>query len=215
MLPHEFLDELKDQNNIRSDSDLSDFLNISPGRVSQLRSMRHDLNAKQACNLLSSAIDSALENAIRPIVEMYPIERTASKHDMKWELLPTKNNDRNNAIRKYLERTQGIYILYDSLRCAIYTGKTVERNIWSEMTNAFNRERSHHKSFIINHPTTGSKFSPARDQPRQPVERVVYLYDTALYFSAYEIAPSLISKLEALLVRAFCNSLSNKKMEKF
>jgi hypothetical protein len=215
MLPREYLDELKKQHDLESDTDLADFLNISSGRISQLRSKRKNLNAKQACNLLGSAIDSALENAIQPIVEMYPIQRTASRHDMKWELLPTKNNARNSAIRKYLEDTQGIYILYDSLRCAIYIGRTVDQNIWSEMTSAFNRDRSHHTSFIVNHPTTGAKFVPSLKKPRQPVESVVYLYDTALYFSAYEVVPSLIPKLEALLVRVFCNSLSNKKMEKF
>ena len=71
-----------------------------------------------------------------------------------------------------------------------------------------------HRSFIVPHPTTGASFEPAREKIRQPAKRVVFLHDTASFFSAYRVESGLISKLEALLVRVFCNTLTNKKMEK-
>ncbi|MGC9129250.1 MAG: hypothetical protein ACP5GA_11060, partial [Acidithiobacillus sp.] len=94
-------------------------------------------------------------------------------------------------------------------------GKTESQNIWKEMTNAFNRERSNHQVFLVNHPSTGESFLPAHENLLQPKKQTVRLYQTAVFFSAYEISQPLIPKLEALLVRAFCNTLSNKKMEKF
>jgi hypothetical protein len=163
-----------------------------------------------------NAKSSAFIDAIRPIVEMYPIERVPSKQNAKWEILPTgQSHAKNQALRKCLESSKGIYLLYDSQGCAIYAGKTERQNIWKEMTSAFNRERTSHQAFFVSHPTTGQTFSPAWETQRQPRKRLVYLYDTAHYFSAYEVAPGLIPKLEALVVRAFCNSLSNKKMETF
>ncbi|HEX5339104.1 MAG TPA: hypothetical protein VFW53_11765, partial [Gallionella sp.] len=116
---------------------------------------------------------------------------------------------------QYLESAKGIYVFFDSIGNAIYVGKTERQNIWKEMTSAFNRERSNHQTFVVAHPTTGTSFSPAWESPKQPKKRVAYLYNTASYFSAYEVVPGLTPKLEALLVRVFCNSLSNKKMEKF
>jgi hypothetical protein len=83
------------------------------------------------------------------------------------------------------------------------------------MNLAFNRERSQHKAFFIQHPTNGTSFEPAWKANRQPKETIVYLHDTAHYFSAYETAQELIPSIEALLVRGFSNTLSNKKMEKF
>ena len=106
-------------------------------------------------------------------------------------------------------------MLYDSQGCAIYAGKTETQGIWKEMTSAFNRERSNHQAFFVSHPTTGKTFFTASERPKQPKKRVVHLHDTAHFFSAYKVVPELISKLEALVVRAFCNSLSNKKMERF
>lgn len=220
MYPSALFDELVKNHDLKSDSELARLIGLTPGRISQMRAGKRNLTARQVASYIRKAEDRgrrlALSNPILPIVEMYPIEAKSSKQDAKWELLPTgKGFPRNQSLREHLEKTQGIYLLYDSQGSAIYTGKTEKQSIWKEMTSAFNRERSNHKAFFVSHPTTGSSFSPAWKKPKQPTQRVVYLYDTAHYFSAYEVVPELIHTLEALVVRAFCNSLSNKKMEKF
>jgi hypothetical protein len=220
MHPAELFDELKQRNDLRSDSALARLIGLTPARISQMRSRKHDLTVRQLAGYIRNAEERgrrlAFSDPIRPIVEMYPIEAILSKQEAKWEPLPTgKKNPRNQALRECLEAAQGLYMLYDSQGCAIYAGKTERLGIWKEMTNAFNRERSNHQAFLVHHPTTGSSFSPAWKSPRQPQKRIVYLHDTAHYFSAYEVVPALIPNLEALVIRAFCNSLSNKKMEKF
>jgi hypothetical protein len=185
-----------------------------------LRSGTNLLTARQVTSFLLKAAENATKaafvDAIRPSVEMYRIEVVSSKQDAKWELLPTGKGDmRNQALRKHLESIRGVYFFFDSQGRAIYAGKTEKQNIWKEMTHAFNRERSNHQAFFVTHPTTGQSFAPAWEKPRQPRKQQVYLHDTAYYFSAYEVTGSLIPKLEAFIVRAFCNTLSNKKMETF
>jgi hypothetical protein len=220
MHPSELFDELKQRNFLGSDADLAKLIGLTSARISQMRSRNINLSVRQLASYIKKAEDRgrrlALVDPIRPVVEMYPINAVSSKQVAKWELLPTgKANPKNQAIRKLLESSQGLYLLYDSQGRAIYAGKTEKQNIWKEMTSAFNRERSNHQAFFVAHPTNGSTFSPAWETPRHPQKKVVYLYDTAHYFSAYEVVPELIPKLEALVVRAFCNSLSNKKMERF
>ena len=217
---NELFDELKSQHGFKADSDLAKLIGLTPGRISQMRKREHTITLRQVVSYLSKAEDRgrrlAIENIIRPIVEMYPIVATSSKHDKKKEVLPTpKSNTRNVQIRSFLSKAQGIYILYDSLGCAIYVGKTETQGIWKELNNAFNRERSNHQAVFVSHPTTGTRFKPTWEAPRQPKNKQVFLFDTAHYFSAYEVTTEVIGDLEALLVRAFANNLSNKKMEKF
>lgn len=220
MHPSELFDELKHRHDLKSDSDVARLLGLTPARVSQMRMRKGNVSARQIASYLEKAHThghrEAMDQPILPIVEMYPIEAVLSKQEKKWEPLPTgKSHPRNRAIRDHLEAAAGIYALFDSLGCPIYVGKTEKQNLWKEMTNAFNRERSNHQTFAVSHPTTGTTFSPAWKSPRQPVKRTAYLYNTASFFSAYEVTPALAPRLEALLVRVFCNTLSNKKMEKF
>lgn len=220
MHPSDLFDELKHRHDLKSDSDVARLIGLTPARVSQMRVRKVQISARQIASYLEKAHANghreAMEYPIAPIVEMYPVAAVLSKQEKKWEPLPTgKSNIRNREIRKHLEEAAGIYVLFDSLGCPIYVGKTERQNLWKEMTNAFNRERSNHQTFIVPHPTTGVSFTPAWESPRQPVKRTAFLYNTAYFFSAYEVSPALIPQLEALLVRIFCNTLSNKKMEKF
>ena len=220
MHPSSLFDEIKKRHDLGSDSEVARLLGLTPARINQMRHGKRNLSARQIASYIEKARaighKHALEEPISPIIEMFPIHAVLSKQEAKWEPLPTGNgNPRNQAIREHLEQAAGLYILFDSLGCAIYAGKTESQNIWKEMTNAFNRRRSNHQTFIVSHPTTGVSFTPAWKQPRQPVKRIAYLYNTASFFSAYKVEPALIPKLEALLVRVFCNTLSNKKMEKF
>ena len=220
MYAHALFDDLKAAHDYNSDSDLARLIGLTPGRISQMRMREHVLTTRQVVSYLAKAEERgkkmALESIVKPIVEMYPIDATPSKQDRFWEVLPTRKTDiRNVQIRAFLAKAQGIYILYDSLGCAIYVGKTLTQGIWKELNNAFNRERSNHQAVFVSHPTTGTTFKPTWESPRQPKSKQVYLYDTAHYFSAYDVTAAAIGDLEALLVRAFANNLSNKKMEKF
>ena len=204
-----------------SDTQIAAILGLTPGRISQLRKGREEIAPRTVAKSLRSLRDragkEALSDAIKPIVEFYPIESTESKQDKRWELLPTAmpHYPRQRALRNVLEAEKGIYFFYNSEGEAIYTGKTVKQSLWKELNDVFNRERASHQAFFVNHPTTGTGFVPAWKAIRQPRKQTIYLCDVAHYFSAYRVAIPLISSLEAMVVRAMCNDLSNKKMEKF
>ena len=107
------------------------------------------------------------------------------------------------------------YIFYDSQGRALYVGRTEKQHLWGEMRNAFNRSREIQKIRTVNHPTRNQPFRTSEEKARQIVERQVKLYDLAHYFSAYEVAESMIPELEAMLVRGFANDLLNQRMERF
>ena len=220
MRPSELFDKLMQRHKFKSDTQVAGLLGLTPPRISQMRERKSNLSALQIASYIDKAhalgYEQALLAPIVPVVEMHPVDAVLSRQEAKWEPLPTgKAHPRNRAIREKLEHAAGLYILFDSLGCAIYAGKTERQNIWKEMTSAFNRERSNHQTFIVPHPTNGTAFSLDAEKRRQPKKRIAYLYNTASFFSAYEVIPELIPTLEALLVRVFCNTLSNKKMEKF
>ena len=220
MHPNDLFDELKKNHGLTSNVEIGGLLGLTPSRISQMSSSDRDLTARQVASYLSKAesygAKQAFRGAIRPIVEMYEVSVTASKQDAKQEIIPTDNgNQFNKDLRKILEGVKGIYIFYDSLGCPIYVGKTERQNLWREMNNAFNRHRTSLQAFMVDRPKKGEIFQPAWEKPKQLKKKVVTLHATASYFSAYEVQDSLISTLEAMLVRSFCNSLSNKKMENF
>lgn len=194
MHPSELFNQLKRHHGLKSDSDIARLIGLTPSRISQMSLRDHPLTARQITSYIAKAEERgkllAYNEPIRPIVEMYPVERVLSRQDRKWELLPTRKQDsRNQAIREHLENSKGIYLLYDSQGCAIYAGKTEKQNIWKEMTSAFNRERSNHQKFIVVHPKNGKTFSPAWKTPRQPQKRLAYLHNTASFFPLTKLCP--------------------------
>lgn len=221
MKPRELLNTLKRKFNVDTDVAIGKIIGLTGGRLSQWRSSRRQLTTRQVASLIKRTSElaekRAVKSAIRPIVELYPIERTSSPQDAKWEIIPSDKteNPRQNKLRAYLENSKGIYFFYDSGGKIIYTGKTEKQTLWKEMKSAFNRERQAHTVFKVKHPTTGASFKPAWKKLRQPRIRVVYLHDTAQYFSVYEVSSELIGNLEAMIIRAVCNDVSNIKMEKF
>lgn len=220
MHPVHLFDELMIKYGVSTDADIASILSLTPGHVSQLRKSEKELTARQIVSFMQKVGKytraDAFADSIKPVVEMYKIAKESSAQGKKWEVLLTgEGSVRSNAIRKHLELVQGIYAFFDSQGIAIYVGKTVKRNLWAEMKDAYNRERSNHKIVVVSHPTTGDSFVPAWQKKRAPTIKQAYLYDTASYFSAYEVAPELIPKLEAFATRVFCNTLSNKKMENF
>jgi hypothetical protein len=84
------------------------------------------------------------------------------------------------------------------------------------MNLAFNRERGDVQSIKrVGHPSSRVAYKKTEDGKRKIEKLTVVLHEIASYVSAYEIPTDLISKLEALIVRAFANDLLNVRMEKF
>lgn len=212
------LEKLKKKFGLNSDKELAEKSGITPNTISQWKTKPHGLNETMIANLICKAVDRggdiALQNGIMPIVEFYPIEHTQNR--VKWEVLPTDKTDNpyEHQMRTILKESEGIYLFYNSAGKVLYAGKTVSQNIWKEMNDAFNRKRKAQTAFFVNHTGRGD-FIPAHEKQKKLVEKKVYLHDIAYYFSAYKVHPALISNLEAFLIRAFPNDLSNKRMEPF
>lgn len=151
-------------------------------------------------------------HAIRPIIELYPLQPTPSRHGIKRELLDGSKG-RTKLIREELRKAHGIYVFYNSQGRAIYIGKAYRRRLWTELKSAFNRNRETQTVWKVKHPTTGNGFRPAYDKKRRIRRRKVFLHEIAAYVSVYEIGDRLINNLEALLMRAFPNELTNARME--
>jgi hypothetical protein len=83
------------------------------------------------------------------------------------------------------------------------------------MTLAFNGGRKGQLLWRANHPEIGQDFEPAHQRQRPIRKCNVYLCDIAFYFSAYKVDASLINNVEALMIRAFANELTNVRIETF
>jgi hypothetical protein len=118
-------------------------------------------------------------------------------------------------LRKELESKHGIYVFHDSRGRAIYAGKAQKLSLWTEINNAFNRDRREVQSIKrVAHPQNKVQYKGHKEKARQIVRMNVPLHDIAAYFSAYAVPEPLIGKFEALIVRAFANDLLNVRMEK-
>ena len=151
-------------------------------------------------------------HAIRAVIEFYPLQPTASRQGARWEILDA-SEPRTKLIRAELRSAHGIYIFYNSQYRAIYLGKANRRTLWGELKSSFNRNRKAQTVWRVRHPRTGENFRAAYDQRRRIRRRKVFLHEIAVYVSAYEVGDGLIDNLEALLMRAFPNELTNARME--
>ncbi len=220
MKPENLIDALKKKFKISTDKALINRLGITAATLSSWRKGNSNISASKLANFIHRTVSKCEKKArlysIRPIVEYYPIEAGESQRRAKWELFDTKNkkNKRENKIKEYLKKSNGIYIFYDSQCKALYVGKAEKQDLWQEMNNAFNRDRETQKLKTVNHPTIGQSFSVAYEQPRQITNTYFLLHDLACYFSAYEVEKDLINNMEAILVRSFANTILNARMEK-
>lgn len=151
-------------------------------------------------------------HAIRPIVEFYPLTRTATNQNIRWNILDRKA-PRMKQIQLELRTAHGVYVFYNSQCKAIYVGKANKLNLWRELKNAFNRKRDAQIIWNVKHPRTGKTFKPAYVKKRSIKKRQVYLHEIASFISVYEVGDKLIDNLEAMLIRTFPNELSNAKMQ--
>ena len=160
MKPKELLEALQNVMGLSTDSAIARLIGLTSGRVSQWRSSKRGLSARQVANLVKRVASSAgteqLENAIRPIVELYPVDCVASKQDARWLILPTdkRKYPRQYKLRKHLEKAKGIYFFYNSEGEVVYVGQTQKRSLWKRMNETFNREAQSHQAYVVRHPST-------------------------------------------------------------
>jgi hypothetical protein len=188
------------------------------------RGKRNVLTNRQIANLViavrKNAEKDVLRRAIIPVVEFFQqLEATRSRGGARWEIFSAVAGDGHPypyllGLRDELEKHSGVYIFYDSSGRAIYVGKAASRNLWDELNNAFNRATGDVQSiYRVKHPKRNYQFKNNTEKVRQIQKRSVPIYELAKYLSAYAIPKELISKFEALLVRAFANDLLNVRME--
>jgi hypothetical protein len=114
------------------------------------------------------------DHAIRPLIEFYPLARTASRRGIKWRILDV-SSPRMKRIHDELRAAHGLYIFYNSQCRAIYLGKAYQRSLWTEINSAFNRRRATQRVWKVRHPGRGDSFTPAYRQKRRIKKRQVYL----------------------------------------
>ena len=174
------------------------------------------LSHTEILNLVKDSVDAAVKRQreeifktlIDPITEYFPIDKGKPIGSKKnhYEIQLGGQEDERPDLRDRLERSKGIYIFYDSSARAIYVGQTKSNTLWKEIQLAFNRDPAQHQNiYRIDH--NGPKTQ------RGLSEKKVWFNEMARYFSAYNIHRDIIPTFEALFIRAFANSLMNKKME--
>lgn len=183
------------------------------------------LTARQIAGMVKAAVEvtsaDTYRNAVRPLVEFFPLAKCASRHGAKYELFSLKSVKGKthrylDGLKSELAKHHGVYVFFDSRGQAIYAGKARKLTLWSEITGAFNRDRgSVQKIRRVNHPSRNQTYRTADEKSRQIREFEVPLYELAAYFSAYAVADPLIDDVESLLLRSFANDVLNKRMERF
>ena len=218
-----FVDFLREKQSARfkNNNDVAQYLGTKAAQLSNWRTKGRDITNREIAGMFErsrkAAVEEAQRTAIMPVAEFYPIERTRSPREAKWQLFASADNAPlpERGLRDALDTAQGVYVFYDTRGRALYVGKTKKLTLWKEMNSAFNRDRGRQELFRVQHPTRNQEFVSATDYPRRIRQVSVALADIAAYFSAYEVAPSMIDVIETLLIRAFANDLLNTKMETF
>lgn len=88
-------------------------------------------------------------------------------------------------------------------------------NFWYEIKGAYNQQRLRQTVRKVDHGSSRGGFQPAYSRPRTIRDHQFYLYDVASFLSVYEVGDALIDNIEALLMRAFPNEITNARMERF
>ena len=213
--------KLKEKAGLKSDAALAKFLGINQPSligwkskgVSELQLANAFMSVKkQALTLQAEAIKKAHAESIRPIIEMYPIQKDGVEQ-AKPAVFAAKGKYRKGLYEALVAETSGVFVFYDTRGRALYTGQT-KSNLWNEMNLAFRRQRKGQDIMLVTHPVTEKEFVPANEKVRQPHDHNLHLYQLAAYFSAYAVLEDVVDAVEGLLIRAFPNDTFNTKMEK-
>jgi len=206
-----------------TDRQIADHLGITLQALRNWRE-RKEVTTRQMVGLLfrteGRAVKRAQQEAIRPIVEFLKLTPSDSRSGAKTEIFSVRGDDGKEhpylcGLRGELESHHGIYIFHDSRGRALYVGKARQTNLWQEIKNAYNRDRSVQKILRVKHPERRQQFRTSDEKRRQIQPQTVPLHDLAAYLSAYRVSDELIGELESLLVRSFANDLLNVRMENF
>lgn len=220
MRAKELIDALNRKFKTKNLNQLAPILGMTYQALYNWKNSTENLTPLRIANAVHKARNAAIKDAqrktIRPIVEFFRIDAAESRHGAKYEIIATADgHPLPKGLRDELSKSKGIYIFYDSRGHALYVGKAKKQYLWSEMNNAFNRERETQKIMLVSHPERRQLFQPANKQERRITRTSIFLYDLAHYFSAYEVDDGMINDMEAFLVRGFANNLLNKNMERF
>jgi len=204
-----FLKILKEKLLITNDQDLADMIGTTFQTLKSYRN-KEAITEIQMANLIIKAMNrkqiDSFQGAIKEIVEFHPINFTEARNGKDWKFIcPDKDEypEEYELKQKLNSCSEGIYLFYNSEGKVIYAGKT-HSNLWKEMNNAFNRYRSSQKMYRVNH----------KRKNKDLKEESVKLHDIAHYFSVYETHELLTHDLEAFIIRAMPNNLTNIRMEK-
>lgn len=216
--------QLQKQLGAKSLNALAANLGITPQAIQNWKG-RRVVTPRQIAGIVKTAHKvekkSLQSNAVRPLVEFFPIARDESKQGVKFVLFSINDNKGHEhpylaGLQEELERVHGVYVFFDSRGQAIYAGKARKQSLWKEMNGAYNRDRgSIQKIKRVSHPSRKQRYRTSMEKARQIRDYAVPLHELASYFSAYEITDGLIEEIESLLVRSFANDLLNKRMERF
>lgn len=206
-----------------ADSVLAEELGVTQPALQGYRGK--EITPKQVANLIEKsgkkAADDLANSSIVPVVEFLELDPCETKQGKSWQIFSSRTDDGSehpywSGLRKELENTHGVYVFHDSRGRAIYAGKAHRLSLWTELNNAFNRNRKEVQSIKrVTHPSSKTQFRTSAEVQRKIVREEVPLSDIASYVSAYSVPPALIGKLEALIVRSFANDLLNVRMENF
>ncbi|MBS1685873.1 MAG: hypothetical protein JSS76_14080 [Bacteroidetes bacterium] len=200
----DFIQKLKAKHGTTTDIEVAALLGVTPAALPGWK--KKDITIRMVVDIIEKAKKSHADNLLVPIVEFYPLCKTQSLQKTKFEIVDQKG--KGKPIREELISLKGIYIFYDSMGKAIYSGKAKDQSLWAEMNNAYNRPRKYQEIKRVSYLKNGkpSKNSKITNQE-------VKLHDIASYFTAYSVEYDFIDKLEAALIRMFSNDLLNKRSE--
>jgi hypothetical protein len=184
-----------------------------PARISQIRNSPDKFGPRSLAKLIQRLTETqtakAFREAVRPVVEFFPIEISTVRKIVgiyHLTLLVTE-------VKERLRASKGLYAFYNSQAEIIYFGKAQWRCLFDEMIQAFNRELPHDQIYGVRHPW-GRYRSTRTDELRRIKKEKVTLADTASYCLAYSIADQLIGGLEAIFIRIAPNDIINVKIER-
>ena len=114
------------------------------------------------------------------------------------------SDEKDEKLRKILDRKAGVYLFYDSSGEVLYVGKA--SNLYVEIRQRLNRKiyfRNGGESLT----STESKINKKSD---------FYLGKITCYISAYGVlTPQARSNVEAFLIRSFANNHTNSQIANF
>ena len=212
MTGNSILSTLKKKFRVNTDRDLANRIGITVPGI-QVWKKRLTVTERQLSELVHKAGAAGARevqaNAIRPLVEFFPIVKTASKQGASYVLFASDSKRLYaDGLRRELDSSRGVYIFFDSRGQAIYTGKARKQSLWKEMNLAYNRERGEiQKIKRVNHPKRNQGYQTSKEKTRQITDYPVPLHELARYFSACHVMDGMIAESEAMLVRSFANDL--------